>query len=148
METAYRKHSGTASPVILRVGARGPAVTELQTALGIETDGAFGPATLRAVQDFQRGEGLTADGVVGHLTWDRLRAAADATPPSQPDQTDAMAALTEKATGLGAAATGVAAAGGAIRELFPADVWQFALYGAVALGLAYAGVMLFRKVRA
>ncbi|MFH8836821.1 glycoside hydrolase domain-containing protein [Streptomyces sp. NPDC017868] len=35
-------------------------------------DGAFGPATTTATQDFQSGTGLTADGVIGPRTWTAL----------------------------------------------------------------------------
>lgn len=74
METAYRKHSGGAkSPVVLRVGTRGEAVTMLQQLLGVDVDGAFGPATHAAVIAFQKKAGLAADGIVGAKTWDALQ---------------------------------------------------------------------------
>jgi peptidoglycan hydrolase-like protein with peptidoglycan-binding domain len=38
----------------------------------LATDGAFGPMTLREVLAFQHGHGLTADGIVGPLTWTAL----------------------------------------------------------------------------
>ena len=44
------------------------------TALNNPTvDGRFGPSTQRAVEAFQRYFGLTADGVVGRTTWNKLR---------------------------------------------------------------------------
>lgn len=58
---------------ILRRGAKGPAVAELQRMLGgLTADGDFGPATERAVRDFQASRGLTVDAVVGPATWTAL----------------------------------------------------------------------------
>lgn len=37
-----------------------------------EPDSDFGPLTEEAVKAFQRGRGLTDDGVVGRLTWEAL----------------------------------------------------------------------------
>jgi peptidoglycan hydrolase-like protein with peptidoglycan-binding domain len=69
--------SGGSGPV-LREGAKGEAVRALQNrlnALGYNAggaDGAFGPKTEAAVKAFQKARGLTADGVVGPKTWDKL----------------------------------------------------------------------------
>lgn len=58
----------------LRVGARGPAVTELQTRLAKlrydvgPIDGVFGAQTKHAVVAFQKVNGLARDGVVGPRT--------------------------------------------------------------------------------
>ena len=52
----------------LKVGARGSAVAAVQRRLRLSADGAFGPATERAVKRFQRRRGLTPDGVVGPNT--------------------------------------------------------------------------------
>jgi len=58
----------------LQQGSSGPQVVDLQKKLqarGFDsgsTDGNFGPATAAAVAAFQRGAGLTADGVVGPQT--------------------------------------------------------------------------------
>lgn len=38
----------------------------------LEVDGVFGPLTAQAVKDFQSKQGLTADGVVDALTWQKL----------------------------------------------------------------------------
>lgn len=57
----------------IRQGARGQDVVDLQRALGgLTADGIFGPATDRAVRDYQRRSGLTVDGIVGRRTWASL----------------------------------------------------------------------------
>lgn len=70
--------------LILRQGDTGQAVVYLQTRLNVwgaklTADGDFGPATLAAVEAFQKARNLTVDGVVGPKTW----AALDKT-PAQP----------------------------------------------------------------
>jgi murein L,D-transpeptidase YcbB/YkuD len=57
---------------LLKVGARGQLVRNLQEALGVNVDGAFGPDTHDAVVRFQREKGLKADGIVGPATWAEL----------------------------------------------------------------------------
>ena len=60
---------------ILRIGHRGGAVKSLQALLntkagqGLVVDGAFGPATDRAVRNVQSYFGLSVDGIVGRDTW-------------------------------------------------------------------------------
>ena len=60
---------------VLRPGASGQAVRELQQALkglGYDpgaVDGHFGPRTESAVKAFQKAQGLTVDGNVGDITW-------------------------------------------------------------------------------
>jgi len=72
----------------LRSGARGTAVSELQTLLnlkngaGLKVDGIFGSNTLSAVKSFQKSRGLVVDGIVGPKTWAALDAAAIKTLPS------------------------------------------------------------------
>ena len=56
---------------VLRVGSRGPEVAQVQAWLF--ADGVFGTGTFEAVRAFQRRHGLVADGVVGPLTWAKLR---------------------------------------------------------------------------
>lgn len=56
---------------VLRVGSFGPDVTMVQVCLDLDdADGDFGPATEAAVAEYQRGNSLDADGVVGPSTWD------------------------------------------------------------------------------
>ena len=56
----------------LRLGSHGPAVREIQQALGITVDGWFGSQTEDAVREFQEAHGLEVDGVVGPITWNAL----------------------------------------------------------------------------
>ncbi len=68
-------------PPTVRRGADGDAVTMLQKILASfehgpwdpgAVDGDFGPATEKAVKQFQSDTGLTADGIVGQRTWAML----------------------------------------------------------------------------
>ena len=62
---------------VLRVNSRGEQVKALQRLLvgygyDLKVDGAFGTITDRHVRSFQRKNGLSADGVVGTKTWNKL----------------------------------------------------------------------------
>lgn len=67
----------TALIVTVRNGSTGEAVKAVQSQLntrgyGLVVDGAFGSKTEAAVRDFQSKRGLTVDGVVGPMTWNKL----------------------------------------------------------------------------
>jgi murein L,D-transpeptidase YcbB/YkuD len=55
--------------MLLKLGSEGEDVKKLQTKLGIDPIGKFGPKTDAAVKAWQSEHGLTADGVVGDKTW-------------------------------------------------------------------------------
>ncbi|AIL61675.1 peptidoglycan-binding protein [Pseudomonas alkylphenolica] len=65
-------------PGELRNGAKGKAVTALQTALAAKgfdpgkIDGEFGPLTEQALRQFQRINELTVDGIAGPVSWTAL----------------------------------------------------------------------------
>ena len=69
----------------LQQGSRGDNVYYIQELLNVinrynsaipavEADGIFGPATRDAIYAFQNAYGLTVDGIVGPLTWEKLNA--------------------------------------------------------------------------
>jgi peptidoglycan hydrolase-like protein with peptidoglycan-binding domain len=68
--------SGSATPTsqlpTLRRGDKNNSVKLLQTKLGVEPLGTFGPKTDEAVRIFQKRNGLVVDGVVGSSTWEKL----------------------------------------------------------------------------
>jgi peptidoglycan hydrolase-like protein with peptidoglycan-binding domain len=71
----YPLRSGSSGPDVEqvqirlnRISADYPAIPKIST-----PDGVFGPETEEAVREFQGIFGLTADGVVGHATWYRIR---------------------------------------------------------------------------
>ena len=78
--TKYTAKHGLNVPypgVALRTGNEGGTVRLVQQKLNslgenISTDGKFGSATAAAVQRYQRRNGLTADGIVGKSTWEKM----------------------------------------------------------------------------
>jgi murein DD-endopeptidase MepM/ murein hydrolase activator NlpD len=50
----------------------GPDVLYMQNKLGVNPPGPFGPMTHKAVVALQKKHGITADGIVGPLTWSKL----------------------------------------------------------------------------
>jgi peptidoglycan hydrolase-like protein with peptidoglycan-binding domain len=65
----------------LSIGSTGPDVRRLQVLFVMmkemdysDIDGTFGPKTQELVKSFQKGSNLTADGIVGPLTWKALPA--------------------------------------------------------------------------
>jgi peptidoglycan hydrolase-like protein with peptidoglycan-binding domain len=70
---------GPAGRPVLKTGSSGAAVILLQETLGalgwqLAADGLLGPATATALEAFQGGAGLAADGTCGLLTWTALGA--------------------------------------------------------------------------
>ncbi|HAX79080.1 MAG TPA: peptidoglycan-binding protein [Cyanobacteria bacterium UBA11372] len=101
---------------ILRTGSEGAAVSELQAVLKLlgyytgTVDGVYGESTAIAVTQFQRAAGITADGIVGPATWQRLFPQTSPPSPSpsaaKPSNTDSepSAATSPPATNNQAAA--------------------------------------------
>ena len=66
--------ASAASIVVARVGSRGSTVVIIQRVVRSSPDGIYGPKTMAAVKAWQRSHGLAADGVVGSLTWSKMKA--------------------------------------------------------------------------
>ncbi|HTZ87421.1 MAG TPA: peptidoglycan-binding protein [Solirubrobacteraceae bacterium] len=92
---ALRSHGASASSAGVRrdavnvsfegeEGSSGNAVSRLQYALHLPTDGNFGPETEAAIERLQARHGLTVDGVVGPATWSVLGVTGEETltPPA------------------------------------------------------------------
>ena len=58
--------------MLLKVGSTGDDVVKLQKKLGVDPVGTFGPKTEAAVKDWQKANGLAADGLVGDATWKKM----------------------------------------------------------------------------
>lgn len=148
MQAAYRRLTGSAAPVVLRIGSSGAEVRRLQRALGIEEDGSFGPQTEAAVRRFQAAVGLPVDGVVGDRTWAALSsdraAGAEVAPPKAQDTTDRLLDRVRDGAGLSSA---VSAALTQASEALPGPAYQLLVYGAVALALVAAAAWLWRRRR-
>jgi len=56
----------------LKRGSTGQAVKEIQRAVGLADDGKYGPQTEARVRAWQTEQKLTADGIVGPVTWKAL----------------------------------------------------------------------------
>ena len=69
--------------MLLKEGSKGQEVVELQKALGIKADGDFGAKTRKAVENYQRKNGLMVDGIVGPQTLAAIREASATTDNSE-----------------------------------------------------------------
>jgi len=58
--------------MLLKNGSTGEDVKKLQTKLGLNADGSFGPGTEAKVKEWQSANGLTADGIVGDASWAKM----------------------------------------------------------------------------
>jgi putative chitinase len=70
--------------MLLKKGDNNEQVKQLQVKLGVDPVGNFGPKTEEAVKKFQAANGLTADGIVGPATWDKIMGTAPAAPAPTP----------------------------------------------------------------
>lgn len=83
----------------LNRGDKGPAVVELQRALGMpkpQQDGVFGPVTESALKGYQASRGLKVDGIAGPQTLGALQQAAPAAQKPAAQQPAAQAPAAQK----------------------------------------------------
>ncbi|MFE7268404.1 GH25 family lysozyme [Streptomyces sp. NPDC057592] len=95
-------------------GANGAAVKAAQAQLAgygnrIAVDGAFGPATQAAAVAFQRSHGLTADGIIGPKTWNKLINGTKTTQPAPTTPAPSNGRLTQRQALTQLAAAGIKA---------------------------------------
>jgi len=67
--------------MLLKRGDNNESVKQLQTKLGLEAIGNYGPKTEDAVKAFQTKNGLTPDGIVGNTTWNKIMVITEAEAP-------------------------------------------------------------------
>jgi len=67
--------------MLLKRGDNNESVKQLQSKLGLEPIGNFGPKTEDAVKVYQSKNGLTADGIVGNGTWNKIMGITEAVAP-------------------------------------------------------------------
>jgi putative chitinase len=67
--------------MLLKRGDNNESVKQLQTKLGLEPIGNYGPKTEEAVKAYQLKNGLTADGIVGNGTWNKIMGITEAVAP-------------------------------------------------------------------
>jgi peptidoglycan hydrolase-like protein with peptidoglycan-binding domain len=123
---ALRSHGVSASSAGVRSDAveissgGGDAVSRLQSALRLSTDGTFGPETEAAVRRLQARHGLNVDGVVGPATWSVLGVSSEETltpPTSATAAADKHADTTATAADAGEASEGAGEGGDAVSRL-------------------------------
>ena len=68
--------------MLLKRGDNNEDVKKLQAKLGVEAIGTFGPKTEEAVKAWQRANALTADGIVGDGTWNKMFGTTPGTAPA------------------------------------------------------------------
>lgn len=85
---AWHRQQASAAPPTISWGSSGDDVSRVQQRLsqwGYYTgpmDGSYGYETFRAVQDFQRSNGIEPDGAVGQSTWQAMGLCAPETAPA------------------------------------------------------------------
>ncbi len=103
--------------ILLKQGTKGSTVKALQEKLGIGADGQYGAGTAKAVTEYQKKNGLKADGIAGPSTLAQMKLFKEITPETvKMSQISAGSAASSAATAAPAAAAGGQPAGMATAE--------------------------------
>lgn len=70
--------------MLLKKGDNNEDVKKLQVKLGVDPVGNFGPKTEEAVKAWQAANGLTADGIIGDATWNKIMGVTAPAPTPAP----------------------------------------------------------------
>lgn len=102
--------------ILLKQGTKGSTVKALQEKLGVTADGQYGAGTAKAVTEYQKSNGLKADGVAGPATLAQMKLFKEITPETvKMSQAPAGSAAAPAAAGQPAMAMADASsAGGSI----------------------------------
>jgi len=156
LASAYASITGSGSPKVLRLGSKGATVTELQKALAtrgypVGVDGYFGAETYESVLEFQKAESLTADGMVGAMTWQQLRQTSAYSPKPELTQTISENLSEKVAVASAALTTGTGAVTTVLGDA-PSDAVRISLIAAIVVlagvgGFAYLWMKKSKKDR-
>ena len=86
--------------MLLKRGDNNENVKQLQIKLGLDPIGNFGPKTEEAVKAWQAKNGLTADGIVGDGTWNKIMGTASTAAPTPTPAPVIASATVANTTGL------------------------------------------------
>ena len=101
--------------ILLKDGTRGATVKALQEKLGVTADGQFGAGTQKALMEYQKTNGLKADGFAGPATLAQMKLFKEVTADTvKMSQVSAPAAGAPATAGTAQAAS----AGGALRSIW------------------------------
>lgn len=101
--------------ILLKDGTRGSTVNALQEKLGVTADGQFGAGTQKALMEYQKANGLKADGFAGPATLAQMKLFKEVTA-----DTVKMSQVSGPAAGAPATAgtAQASSAGGALRSIW------------------------------
>jgi peptidoglycan hydrolase-like protein with peptidoglycan-binding domain len=105
--------------ILLKDGTRGSTVKALQEKLGVTADGQFGAGTAKALMDYQKSNGLKADGLAGPATLAQMKLFKEVTAETvKMSQVPASGAAAGAAPAAATAGATQASTGGGLRGIW------------------------------